>query len=612
MKDLIKKIKNLTKKMPLVLIGCLFLIAICVVSLVVISTNTSMSVDASSLTTKFVGEYKIADGDWQEITDGGHISATQGNVTLRGKFNIYLPNGKLYSDNPTGHSINFYCNHIFVKMYVGNNPPMIFEAEHPQLGADACGVKWSACYSFPETYDGYTEIVISNPHKYGNDLAIDQFLGDIRLDPPMMLGNTLAKEYDGYRHVGFSFFAISLVVFVLSIVAVVAKLNIAKLLWIIGFWILFTSGFYILDTPDVYFWNNNTPFNTTALCLCQILSNFFLTLFGMSFLSNKNKKLASIVQVVVGVTNLTLILLATFGVMRIFDVRFYHYIIFAIHAIILGVLCVLDIKREKNKIIFILIGSIVSMVCLCVDFFGVSFAIFESSIFSKIIYGVMLVVVIAFGINAIIRNYKASLRTKEMETELKDKSISVMISQIQPHFLYNSLNSIAELCVVDPKRAEKATINFSRYLRGNMGALNEKNTIEFEDELNHLNHYIELEKLRYGDDLQFEYDIQEKEFTLPALTVQPLVENAVNHGIRYHKMKGKVKISTSSDDRNYYVIIEDNGVGFDPDKYMSDGKKHVGIANVKYRLEVLCGGSVEIKSEKDKGTVVTIRIPKER
>jgi sensor histidine kinase YesM len=168
------------------------------------------------------------------------------------------------------------------------------------------------------------------------------------------------------------------------------------------------------------------------------------------------------------------------------------------------------------------------------------------------------------------------------------------------------------LCVVDPKRAEKATINFSRYLRGNMGALNEKKPIEFEDELSHLKHYIELEKIRYGDDLQFEYDIKELSFTLPALTVQPLVENAVNHGIRYHKMKGRVKISSYSDDKNCYVVIEDDGVGFDPDKYMLDGRKHVGISNVKYRLEVLCGGSLDIKSEKNKGTVVTIRIPKEK
>jgi sensor histidine kinase YesM len=297
---------------------------------------------------------------------------------------------------------------------------------------------------------------------------------------------------------------------------------------------------------------------------------------------------------------------------RIFDVRFYWYLLYAIQAVLLCVLAVRELPRASKGIRVVLISSLVSMLCVLVEFFAGALSILGTSYLSKIVFGGMLVIVIAFGTQAIFNNYKISLRTKEMETELKDKNIAVMISQIQPHFLYNSLNSIAELCMVDPKRAEKATIDFARYLRGNMGALNEKKPIEFEDELIHLNHYIELEKLRYGDDLQFEYDIREKEFTLPALTVQPLVENAVNHGIRYHKMKGRVKISSYSDKHNYYVSIEDDGVGFDPEKPMDDGRKHVGIANVRYRLELLCGGGLDIKSEKGKGSIVTIRIPKER
>ena len=77
-------------------------------------------------------------------------------------------------------------------------------------------------------------------------------------------------------------------------------------------------------------------------------------------------------------------------------------------------------------------------------------------------------------------------------------------------------------------------------------------------------------------------------------------------------MKGKVKISSYSDDDNYFVAIEDDGVGFDPNEYPSDGRKHVGISNVKYRLAILCNGGIDIKSQKDRGTVVTIRIPKEK
>ena len=495
-------------------------------------------------------------------------------------------------------------------MRVGNET-VVFDAEHPKIGANACGSMWSS-YLFPEGTDGMVEIVISNPHRHGNEMAIEEFLNSISMDDPILIGDVLAKQYDFYRYVGFSFVALALVVFVLTIVSAIAKLKIASSLWMITFWILFTGGVYVLDVADVFFWNENLPANTMALCLCQILSSFFLSLFAANCLTGKNKQIGVITQTAVGIITFASIMLATFKVVRIYDVRFHWYLLYTIQV---AILCVLGIKESIHSgrgIRIVLISSLVSMLCVLVDFFAGIFAIWGSLALSKIVFGAMLIIVIAFGIHAIINNYKASMRTKEIEAELKDKSIAVMISQIQPHFLYNSLNNIAELCVVDPKRAEKATINFSRYLRGNMGALNEKKPIEFEDELSHLKHYIELEKIRYGDDLQFEYDIKELSFTLPALTVQPLVENAVNHGIRYHKMKGRVKISSYSDDKNCYVVIEDDGVGFDPDKYMLDGRKHVGISNVKYRLEVLCGGSLDIKSEINKGTVVTIRIPKEK
>ena len=610
MKNFFNKCVNTIKKMPMGLFGWLFLIIVCMVSLAVISINPSKAIPASTLTASFSGEYKIDTGEWQTIPEDGHISATKGEVTLRGKFNVLLPDGEFLTDNPEGFFFNFYCNHISVKIKVGVET-VVFDTEHPQIGANACGAMWSAYY-FPESSDGITEIVITNPHNHGNEMAIDEFLGSIRMDDPMLLGDSLAKQYDVSRYIGFAFVALALMVFVLTIVAFSVKLKIANFLWMIGFWVLFTGGVYILDVPDVFFWNENLPANTAMLCLCQILSNFSLSFFVTNFLSGNAKKIGAISQTVVGALTLIGVVLATVNVVRLFDVRFYWYLTYAIQVAILSVLVIKEFPRASKGIRLVLISALISMLCVLIEVFAGELPIANLSYLSKVVFVAMLVIVIAFGINAVINNYKISLRTKEMETELKDKSIAVMISQIQPHFLYNSLNSIAELCVVDPKTAEKATINFSRYLRGNMGALNEKKPIEFEDELSHLNNYIELEKLRYGDDLEFEYDIREKEFTLPALTVQPLVENAVNHGIRYHKMKGKVKISSYSDENNYYVAIEDDGVGFNPNEYLNDGRKHVGISNVKYRLDVLCGGTIDIKSEINKGTIVTIRIPKEK
>ena len=610
MKKILKKCITAIKKLPIAFLGCLILIVMCVVTLGIMSKNPSQSFAASPLTATFQGKYKIEDGEWQDIPNDGHITSTQGKVTLLGKFIVLFPDGTFLTDNPENFYFNFYCNHIFVKVRVGEET-VALDMEHPKIGVDACGVMWSAYY-FPEGTDGLTEITISNPHKHGNEMAIDEFLASISMEDPTLLDESLAKQYDRLRYVGFSFAALALVVFVLTVVAWIAKLKIEKLLWIIGFWILFTGGFYILDVGDVFFWNENVPFNTTALCLCQILSSFFLSLFAISCFSGNRRKIAYISQGVIGGVIFLFSLLSACKVVRIFDMRFYYYVIYALHFGLICALSIMELPKAENGIRFVLIGTMVSMGCVVIDLLGISLALWKGWYLSKVVFGGMLFVVSAFGVNAIISNYKMSIRAKEMEGELKNKSIAVMISQIQPHFLYNSLNSIAELCVVDPKRAEKATIDFSRYLRGNMGALNEIKTIEFEDELKHLSHYIELEKLRYGDDLQFEYDIREQAFTLPALTVQPLVENAVNHGIRYHKMKGKVKISSFSDNKNCYVKIEDDGVGFDPNEKLDDGRKHVGIANVKYRLEVLCNGSLEIQSKKGNGTVVTIRIPKEK
>ena len=605
-----KKCIRVMRKLPLAFIGCLCLIATCAAAFAVSAKNPYKAMPASSLTATFEGEYQIDDGDWQPIPKDGHISATQGKVTLRGKFVVIIPGGEFLTDNPQGFSFNFYSNHISVTIRVGDET-VVFDTEDPRLGVDACGAMWLT-YFFPESEDGMTEITFSNPHKHGNEMAIDEFLTSISMEDPMLLGDALAKQYDSSRYVGFTCGALALVVFVLAVVSLIAKLKIEKLLWIIGFWILFTGGCYLLDVADVFFWNENIPLNTTALCVCQILSSFFLSLFMASGLTEKRRKIAYDSQTALGGIATLFVLLSACKAVRIFDMRFYYYLIYAIHVGILCVLGVLELPKTKKWIGFVLVGSMLTMLCIIVDLVGMSFALWGGLYVSKAVFGGMLFVVIAFGIHAIISNYKMSIRAKDMETELKNKSIAVMISQIQPHFLYNSLNSIAELCVVDPQRAEKATIDFSRYLRGNMGALNENKTIEFEDELKHLSHYIALEKLRYGDDLQFEYDIREQAFTVPALTVQPLVENAVNHGIRYHKMQGRVKISSYGDEENYYVEIEDDGVGFDPNEPLDDGRHHVGIANVKYRLEVLCGGSLDIRSEKGNGTVVTIRIPKEK
>lgn len=198
------------------------------------------------------------------------------------------------------------------------------------------------------------------------------------------------------------------------------------------------------------------------------------------------------------------------------------------------------------------------------------------------------------------------------ELALSESNNSLVLSQIQPHFLYNSLTSIYRLCDTKPEEAKEAVSNFSKYLRGNLDSIKQTKMITFSDELKHLQAYLALEKIRYDEYLEVEYDIEESEFFIPPLTVQPLVENAVNHGISDLPDGGKVKISTRDMGDAYEITVSDNGVGFDTVAPINDGRSHVGIANVRSRLEIMCNGTLEIKSEVGIGTTAVVRIPKSK
>lgn len=196
--------------------------------------------------------------------------------------------------------------------------------------------------------------------------------------------------------------------------------------------------------------------------------------------------------------------------------------------------------------------------------------------------------------------------------ENRQLRMDIMLSQIQPHFLYNTLGAIQSLCKTDPATAEKAVSEFSRYLRGNMNSLSSERTIPFMQELDHTKLYLELEQLRYEDALQVSYDLGCTDFRIPTLTLQPMVENAVRHGVR-GKLSGRgtVAISTKEFRDRYEITVSDDGPGFDPDRELQDGHSHIGIANVRERLHQVVGGSLRIDSAPGAGTRAVIVIPKE-
>lgn len=200
---------------------------------------------------------------------------------------------------------------------------------------------------------------------------------------------------------------------------------------------------------------------------------------------------------------------------------------------------------------------------------------------------------------------------EKQEKELTQMRVDIMMSQIQPHFLYNTLTAIRHLCDVDTEQAKDAITEFAQYLRANMNSISAKGPIPFEQELNHAQNYLSLEKRRFGKRLNIVYDIGCTNFKLPPLSIQALAENAVRHGICKKPEGGTIRIISEEMNNGFLVTISDNGIGFDINESNNDNRLHIGIENVKQRISEQCCGSVTVDSAKDSGTTVKLFLPKE-
>lgn len=190
---------------------------------------------------------------------------------------------------------------------------------------------------------------------------------------------------------------------------------------------------------------------------------------------------------------------------------------------------------------------------------------------------------------------------------MAEQRIQIMMTQIQPHFLYNTLSTIQALCRIDPEKAFDTTEKFGMYLRQNIDSLSQPDLIPIQKELEHTKIYADIEMIRFQN-VRVEYDINDDSFSVPALTVQPIVENAIKHGVRIRD-EGIVKVSTQMKEKYHEIVISDNGIGFDTTQQSDSETGHIGIKNVEERLHKMCHGIVSVESKLSEGTTVTLRIP---
>ena len=214
------------------------------------------------------------------------------------------------------------------------------------------------------------------------------------------------------------------------------------------------------------------------------------------------------------------------------------------------------------------------------------------------------------GLSHLISTQMEISKVENLISLLKYSELKALQSQINPHFLFNVLNTMTSLIRTNPEKAREVTIDLSKYLRYNLD--NNLKSVELIKELNQIDTYIKIEKARFGDKLNIIYDVDESlyNFQIPSLIIQPLVENSIKHGILKKRDKGFVKIIVNQIDKDIEVAIEDDGVGIEQTVIDNLDKKieeNIGLKNVHQRLKLLYGEGLNI-TKLEQGTRIKFKI----
>ncbi|MBQ6153494.1 MAG: histidine kinase [Ruminococcus sp.] len=192
------------------------------------------------------------------------------------------------------------------------------------------------------------------------------------------------------------------------------------------------------------------------------------------------------------------------------------------------------------------------------------------------------------------------------QQEIAHQRAGIMVLQMRPHFIYNTMTGIYYLCDQDPQKAKQVTLDFTTYLRKNFAAIASEDTIPFTEELEHTRAYLAVEQAQFEDSLFVSFDTPHTMFRVPPLTLQPIVENAVKHGMTSSNDPIHISVVTRQADAGSEIIVEDDGTGFD---LVNDDEPHIALNNIRQRLEMMCKGELTISPREGRGTSVKVTIP---
>lgn len=272
-------------------------------------------------------------------------------------------------------------------------------------------------------------------------------------------------------------------------------------------------------------------------------------------------------------------------------------IIFIIHHIIT---CKNNINFALVTLLIIFFGGVVEIAIICIfpertDLIGFA------AVLGLFIY------LLVNHFHILVNESRIDVQKIELEKNYNKLQSTTLMQQIKAHFFFNTLNTISALCKFDPMEADRAILIFAKYMRSYMKLINKHENISFLTELEILEASLKIEKLRFPDTFTYNIDLEFTDFEVPPLSIQPIIENSMIHGLRKVNKKGMINIKTKKFDDYVQIKVSDNGVGFNTE--ILETSQSIGVKNLKKRFKIMVNGTVEINSEINKGTETTITIP---
>ena len=589
-----------------------------VLSVLLLWINNSKSTQSSGTTAAqvyFDGEYRIADGDWQTIEEEKHIPASEGDVTLKLNFHLMDPNGKPMENFKGTVPLAFYTDHIGITFYEGGVKVRVADNENPMIGESACGENWTLHRVKIGGDAEPIEIVVHNPHAFGNETAVDELLSRVEIWENTDFEKDVLNRAEPLRNAGMLLILVSVVFLGIALFSTLIHLKNSRIVWILGLVALFAGLYFAYSADGVAFWSESVIANTTVLGASMMFYMMFLAM-TVTCVLKATKKIGNLTVLLLALADAAIFIISIVTDVFFYDTWVYWVFIQTLANIVLFACLVKEFVARKRTERWLYVGAALPLLAFVADVIGTWRGFWKGGLVSQYVFILLFAVAMIMALKLIPQSINAANKARELELEkitlnaqLAESRISTMMSQIRPHFIYNTLGSIEQLCKLDPPKAGDLVHNFAKYLRGNFGELDNPKPILMSQEMEHVRHYISIENVRFPD-MTFTFEMNSEDFRIPALTIQPIVENAIKHGLMKLPKGGTISVVSYETDTDYCISVVDDGVGFDATA-LKDDRKHVGIRNIRERLKVMVGGALEIESTVGVGTRVLITIPKE-